>query len=251
MIMRTSTLARYVEPLLAPEFDHIQSIRIGTKSVSYWPQRFVTDRDADELLRLFDRVIAVGKHLAVMGHYSHPAEIRADIAQLALKRIVATGANVRIQSPVLRHINDNPEAWRELWTTGVRLGAIPYYMFVERDTGARNYFELPLTETYEIFREAYQRVSGLARTVRGPVMSTFPGKVLIDGAPIINGEKVLALQFLQGRDASWSRRPFYAKYDSAATWFDQLIPAFGDKEFFFAGQPVTSDPVVPLLAVSS
>ena len=54
-------------------------------------------------------------------------------------------------------------------------------MFVERDTGAHNYFEVPLIRAYDIFREAYGNVSGLARTVRGPSMSTFPGKVRIHG----------------------------------------------------------------------
>lgn len=233
LIMRTNTLARYIEPLLAPEFDHIQNIRLGTKSVSYWPRRFVSDRDADELLRLFDRVIAAGKHLAIMGHFNHPAELRPEIARTALRRITATGANVRMQSPVLRHINDKPEAWRELWTTGVRLGLVPYYMFVERDTGARQYFEIPLVEAYDIFCAAYRSVSGLARTVRGPSMSAHPGKVAIDGVPVINGKQVFALQFLQGRQAGWARRPFYAEYDQKATWFDQLKPAFGAERFFF------------------
>jgi hypothetical protein len=27
-------------------------------------------------------------------------------------------------------------------------------------------------------------------------------------------------------------RPFFAKYDPEATWYDQLEPAFGDKFFF-------------------
>ena len=39
-------------------------------------------------------------------------------------------------------------------------------MFVERDTGAKNYFEVPLAEAHRIFRDAYMQVSGLARTVR-------------------------------------------------------------------------------------
>ncbi|MFJ2608710.1 KamA family radical SAM protein [Streptomyces sp. NPDC087425] len=233
LIMRTATLERYLEPLLAPELAHVQNIRIGTKAVGYWPRRFVSDVDADELLRLFERVVGAGKHLALMGHYNHPAELRPAIAQQALRRITGTGAVVRMQSPVLRHINDDPEAWRELWTQGVKLGAVPYYMFVERDTGARSYFELPLAEAYEIFRTAYGSVSGLSRTVRGPSMSAFPGKVLIDGVPTIRGEKVFALQFLQARQGDLVRRPFYAKFDPEATWFDQLVPAFGEPKFFF------------------
>lgn len=235
LIMRSGILARYIEPLLSSALAHVQNIRIGTKSVAYWPQRFVTDEDADELMRLFERVVSSGRHLAIMGHYSHPVELSTDIAQVAVRRILGTGAVLRMQSPVLRHINDNPRAWHDLWTQGVRLGAIPYYMFVERDTGPRSYFELPLIEAYEIFRAAYGSVSGLARTVRGPSMSAFPGKVLIDGSPTIRGERVFALQFLQARDAGWARRPFYARFDPDATWFDQLVPAFGEPRFPFAG----------------
>lgn len=233
MIMNTRSLAGYIEPLLAPELSHIQNIRIGTKSVAYWPQRFVTDSDADDVLRLFEKVVASGKNLAVMGHYNHPAELRPAFAQQAVRRIVATGATVRMQAPLIRHINEDPDGWAELWTTGVKLGAIPYYMFVERDTGPRSYFELPLARAYEIFQQAYQQVSGLARTVRGPSMSAHPGKVVIDGIVQLAGEKVFALQFLQARNPNWVRRPFYARFDPHATWFDQLRPAFGESRFFF------------------
>ena len=48
MIMKTEALRTYVEPLLSPELSHVQSIRIGTKALAYWPQRFVTDDDADD-----------------------------------------------------------------------------------------------------------------------------------------------------------------------------------------------------------
>lgn len=233
LIMTTRALAGYIEPLLVPELAHIQNIRIGTKSVSYWPQRFVTDRDADDLLTLFSKVVAAGKNMAIMGHYNHPAELRPAIAQQAVRRIVGSGATLRMQAPLIRHINEDPNGWAELWTTGVRLGAIPYYMFVERDTGPSSYFQLPLARAYETFQAAYQQVSGLSRTVRGPSMSAFPGKVVIDGIVTLAGEKVFALQFLQARNPDWVRRPFYAKFDPEATWLDDLVPAFGEKHFFF------------------
>jgi KamA family protein len=233
LVMNARTLAGYLDPLLVPELAHVQNIRIGTKSVSYWPHRFVDDEDADNLLRLFERVVASGRNLAVMGHYNHPVELSTPIAQRAVRRIIATGATLRMQSPVIRHINEDPRAWAELWKMGVRLGATPYYMFVERDTGPSAYFRLPLVRAYEIFRSAYQLVSGLARTVRGPSMSAFPGKVAVDGVVTLAGEKVFALQFLQGRNADWVRKPFYAKFDPEATWLDQLVPAFGEERFFF------------------
>lgn len=231
MIMNASSLQGYLEPLL--EIEHIQNIRIGTKSVAYWPQRFVTDRDADDVLRLFERVVKSGRSLSLMAHFNHPVEIRPEIAQTSLRRILHTGATIRMQSPIVRHINDNPNDWAELWTTGARLGCVPYYMFVERDTGPHDYFKIPLAEAHDIFKRAYQQVSGLSRTVRGPSMSTNPGKVLVDGVVTIGDEKVFALQFLQARRADWVRRPFFAKFDPNATWLDDLKPAFGAEKFFF------------------
>ncbi len=232
LVMNTRSLASYIELLLSPDLDHVQTIRIGTKALSYWPQRFVTDQDADDLLRLFDRVRATGKNIALMAHFSHPVELESEVAQTALRRLANTGTIVRMQAPVIRHINENADDWARLWTLGVRLGAVPYYMFVERDTGPNDYFRLPLARAYEIFQTAYRQVSGLARTVRGPVMSAFPGKVLIDGIMRMNGEEYFALQFLQARDSSHVRRPFLAKFDRHACWLDDLTPAFDDERFF-------------------
>jgi len=248
LIMNTRALAGYLEPLLVPELAHIQNIRIGTKSVAYWPQRFVTDKDADALIELFKKVVASGKNLAIMGHYNHPVELRPAIAQQAVKRIVSSGATLRMQAPLIRHINEDPKGWAELWTTGVRLGAIPYYMFVERDTGPSQYFQLPLAKAYEIFQSAYQLVSGLSRTVRGPSMSAFPGKVVIDGIVTIGGEKVFALQFLQARNPDFVRKPFYAKFDPKATWLDDLVPAFGEKKFFFEMEEESHKEIIHVLA---
>ena len=140
---------------------------------------------------------------------------------------------VRCQAPLIRHVNDDPEIWTELWRRELRLGAVPYYMFVERDTGANNYFEVPLARAHEIYTAAYRRLSGLGRTVRGPSMSTTFGKILIDGVTQVAGEKVFVLKFLQARKPEWVGRPFFARYDARATWLDELRPMSGESEFFF------------------
>ncbi|MEM6796562.1 MAG: lysine 2,3-aminomutase [Acidobacteriota bacterium] len=233
LVMNTKRLRSYLEPVLEPSLQSLESVRIGTKSVAYWPQRFTTDRDADDLLRFMEQIVASGRHLAIMAHYNHPREISTPKAQEAVRRIRDTGAQIRMQSPVVRRVNDDPRALAELWQTGVRLGCVPYYLFIERDTGPKGYFEIPLERTWRIFREAFQKVSGLARTVRGPSMSALPGKVLVDGVAEIAGEKVFALQFLQARDADWVRRPFFARFDPGATWLTDLEPAFGREVFFY------------------
>lgn len=232
-IMNTQALADYIEPLLAPDLMHVQSIRIGTKAVAYWPQRFVTDHDADELLRLFERLIQAGRHVAIMAHYSHPREIATPVAQEAIRRLRNVGCEVRMQAPLIRHVNDDADTWATLWREGVKLGAIPYYMFISRDTGPKNYFEISLIDSYKIFRNAYSQVSGLGRTVRGPVMSATPGKVLIAGTATVKGERVFVLKFLQGRNPDWVARPFFAKFNPEASWLFDLEPAFGSASHFF------------------
>src|SRR5262249_51013903 len=155
--------------LLGKDFDHVQTIRIGTKSLGYWPYRFLSGEDADDLLRLFERVVAAGKHLAVMAHVSHWKELAPDAAGEAIRRLRSAGAVIRTQSPLVRHVNDDAAVWGRVWKEQVRLGCIPYYMFVERDTGASRYFKVPLYRALEIYRDALGQNSGLGRTARGPV----------------------------------------------------------------------------------
>jgi KamA family protein len=233
MIMSAKNLAVYIEPLLEPEFDHIQNIRIGTKSVAYWPYKFVTDRDSDDTLRLFEKIVKSGKHLAIMGHYNHWVELTTDIAQEAISRIRDTGAQIRTQSPLVKHVNDDPNVWARMWKDQLSLGLIPYYFFVERNTGAEDYFSIPLYRAYEIYREAIRGLSGLCRTVRGPSMSALPGKVAVEGIAEIKGEKVFVLTMLQGRNPDWVKRPFFAKYDENAKWLNDLKPVFGEEKFFY------------------
>ena len=143
LVMSSGLLRRNIEPLLGEGLDHITSIRIGTKALSYWPYRFTTDGDADDRLRLFEDVERSGRQLAVMAHYSHPRELQTGAACEALRRVRDAGAVVRCQAPLIRHVNDSPEVWADLWREEVRLGAVPSYMFVARHTGPRAYFEAP------------------------------------------------------------------------------------------------------------
>lgn len=226
-------LSAYIEPLLTEEFAHIRNIRIGSKALSYWPYRFLTDKDADNLIELFTKVRKAGKNLAFQAHFNHPTELSTEVVKEAIERIKSTGAQIRTQSPLLRKINNHPDIWAEMWQKQVDLGCIPYYMFVARDTGSKAFFEVPLDKAWDVFRKAYSRVSGICRTVRGPSMSAFPGKVIITGVTEVRGEKVFVLEFLQCRNPKLVGIPFFAKYNPKATWLDQLEPAFGEKEFFY------------------
>ncbi len=236
LIMKTKHLETYIRPLLDANIEHLRNIRIGTKALGYWPYRFLTDDDADDLLNLFSDVKKAGKHLAFMAHFNHPVELSSDAVVQAIQKINDTGTVIRTQSPVLKHINDNANLWSDMWKKQVELGCIPYYMFVARNTGAQHYFSIPLIDAWKLFREAYQNVSGICRTVRGPSMSCLPGKVQLIGVSEIRDEKVMVFRMIQGRNSDWAARPFFAEYDEKATWYTDLKPAFGEEKYFFTDE---------------
>ena len=233
LIMKSKILATYLNAIADAKLPNLKTIRIGTKALSYWPYRFITDEDSYDLLELFEKISASNIHLSIMAHFNHPVELSTDAVKQAIIRIrKKTGAQIRTQSPILRHINDDPKIWAQMWQKQVALGLIPYYMFVVRDTGAQHYFGVPLVRAQEIFKDAYQIVSGLARTVRGPSMSATPGKIQILGVTKVGRVKAIVLRFLQGRNPKWVQRPFLAKYDGGAIWIDGLKPLDGGKFFF-------------------
>lgn len=233
LIMKTKHLETYIKPLLDADLPNLKHIRIGSKALAYWPYRFITDDDAEDLLSLFEDVKRAGKHLAYMAHFNHPAELEGDAVAEAIKRILKTGVVIRTQSPILKHINDSADIWADMLKKQVSLGCIPYYMFIARNTGAQHYFSIPLVEAWRIFRETYQQVSGICRTVRGPSMSCLPGKVQILGVAEVKDEKVMTFRMIQGRDPDWAARPFFAKLDETAIWYTDLKPAFNEEKFFF------------------
>ncbi|KAK7049875.1 hypothetical protein VNI00_005305 [Paramarasmius palmivorus] len=93
-----------------------------------------------------------------------------------------------------------------------------------KDKGAKHYFEVPLAQAFDIYREAISSVAGTARTVQGPSMSASPGKIQVVGITTIPGpsgpEKVFILRFLQARNPAWMKETFFAKFDEKASWLN-------------------------------
>jgi L-lysine 2,3-aminomutase len=233
LVMNASLLRRYLSPLLTSEFEHVQVIRIGTKSLGYWPHRFLSDPDAAELLHLFEEVTAAGRHLAIMSHFTHPRELQQEATRHAVRAVQRTGAVIRSQEPIVGRVNDSSGTWAELWSLEIGLGIVPYYAFALRDTGPKRYFDVPLARCVEIVQGAFRHLSGLAQTVRGPVMSASAGKIVVESVSSIAAQRVFGLRFIQARNPEWIGRLFFAEYDDHASWLSDLRPAFGEREFFF------------------
>jgi KamA family protein len=225
MIMKTNMLKQYFEPFIDPEhLPHVKNLRIGTRALTFWPQRFTTDPDADSLMKLLKDVKEIGgRHVAIMAHLSHYREISTKKVQHAIHRLKQeAGVIIRSQSPIMAGINDDAAVWNKKWKEEVRLGIIPYYMFIARDTGAQAYFNVPLVRAQKIYAEAIRSTSGLCRTARGPSMSCTPGKVEICGVQTIQGTDAFVCRFLQCRDDEWIGKIFFAKFDPKAIWYDDL-----------------------------
>jgi len=122
----------------------------------------------------------------------------------------------------MRGINDDADVWARKWREEVRLGIIPYYMFIARDTGAQAFFDVPLVRAQRLYADAIRATSGLCRTARGPSMSCTPGKVEVCGVQTIQGTEAFVLKFLQCRDDTWMGKIFFAKFDKKAVWYDDL-----------------------------
>jgi len=230
MIMKTRVFKSYFEPFKDPNFlPHINNLRIGTRALTFWPQRFTTDDDAEELLTLLREVKEIGgRHIAIMSHLSHVRELQTDKVREAIHALKQTaGVIIRSQSPVMRGINDDAEVWAAKWKEEVRLGIVPYYMFMARDTGAQAFFDVPLVRAQRLYADAIRSTSGLCRTARGPSMSCTPGKVEVVGVQEIFGTPAFVLRFLQCRDEDWIGKVFFAKYDDKAVWYDDLEPLEG------------------------
>ncbi|MEU6406690.1 4Fe-4S cluster-binding domain-containing protein [Streptomyces sp. NPDC046985] len=225
MMMSADRLREHVRALLT--VPTLRTIRIGTKALTFWPMRFLTDRDSDDLLRVLESVVDSGRRLAVMAHLSHPRELRPQATLTAVRRLRSVGAQLYAQAPLVAHVNDDAAVWSRLWREESMEGITPYYMFVERDTGPYDYFKVPLVSAWQTFRDAYSSLPGLARTVRGPVMSATPGKIVVDGASVVDGQAVLDLRFIQARDPALTGRPFTATGAPSASWAADLTAAPG------------------------
>ncbi len=220
LVMRAQVLRKYIAPLL--DLEGVRTIRISTRAIAWWPYRFSGDKDADELLRLFEEIVEAGRHLCIIGHISHPRELQTRAAVRAVSRIRSTGAVIRCQGPLLGHVNDDVDTLAELWRREVSLGMVPYYLFLDSDAGPRDYFKVPLSRAVDLFQAAQRRSSGLARTVRGPVAYNVTDKVLINDVVDLNGEKRFVLQYIQSNQPDKAGRVFFARFDERATRYDQL-----------------------------
>jgi L-lysine 2,3-aminomutase len=193
-------LGRFVQPLL--DIEHLRTIRFSTRALSWRPTRLTTDIDADDLLRLLEKIISHKKHVSIMVHLTHPTELSTPTVEAAVARLRSTGAVVRGQGPLVKGINDTSEILAALWRREVQLGIVPYYLFLESQRGHLPVYKLSPAAALSVFKGADASVGGLAKTIRGPVYNFAAMKLLVDDEINVNGKKQLLLKCLQSENPS-------------------------------------------------
>ena len=176
MVLTNSKLAAWFGALAEAG---VESIRIGTKEMAFYPQRF--DKTFLDMLDKFHETYPhVGMHFMV--HFEHPDEFLAKdddgnyirdeygvfqwvpAAGEAMRNLVSRGwLTVENQTPIIKDINDDPDALRIMQREIKRVGAENHYFFCGRDIVAYKAFNVPIEKAWQIMNESQKGLSGVEK----------------------------------------------------------------------------------------
>ena len=179
MVLNNSKIAAWLGALAEAG---IESIRIGTKEMAFYPQRF-DDAFIAMLDRFHETYPQVGLHF--MLHFEHPDEIlakdddgnyiRDELGFLqwipetgrAMRDLVSRGwLTVENQAPIIKGINDDPVALRTLQREFKRMGGENHYFFCGRDIVAYKAFNVPIETAWQTLNESQKGLSGIENHAR-------------------------------------------------------------------------------------
>lgn len=179
MVLTNAKLAAWLGALAEAG---IESIRIGTKEMAFYPDRF-----DDSFLAMLDRFHEaypdVG--LRLMVHFNHPDEflLKDDNGNYiekasgvyewhprswkAMAGLVKRGwVAIENQSPIIKGVNDDADALRIMQRALKRVGANNHYFFCGRDIVAHKTFNVPIETAWEILNESQKGLSGVETHAR-------------------------------------------------------------------------------------
>ncbi|MDJ0710699.1 MAG: hypothetical protein QNJ14_09925 [Woeseiaceae bacterium] len=160
----------------------IESIRLGTKEMSFYPKRF--DESFLTMLDNFHEAYPdVGFRLMI--HFNHPDEFLQKDAngdyltnpngslkwhedtRKAMEGVIARGwINVENQAPIIKGINDDADALRVMQRALYRVGVGNHYFFCGRDIVAYRAFNVPIETAWQLLNESQKGLSGVETHAR-------------------------------------------------------------------------------------
>lgn len=136
------------------EIDHVQTLRIATRSIAYYPQLFLKNH-REYLGYLKSQQAACrkkGKRLEVGVHFVHPDEVSLQSLDI-IKDLVSSGIPVYVQTPFLNTVNNSGPVLARLFTLLRNAGAQIYYIFTPCHPihGTQTYWT-PISEAIEAYQ---------------------------------------------------------------------------------------------------
>ncbi|MCG7927405.1 MAG: KamA family radical SAM protein [Candidatus Thiodiazotropha taylori] len=173
LLINTRRIRKILDSLV--DIEHINYVRIGTRTPVVYPMRFFDD----ELIEAFSE-FNKQKTLYLPTHFNHVSEI-TDVAKEAVLRIREAGVTVNNQAVFLEGVNDSVEEIEDLMNGLVKIGVNPYYLYqcmpVSR---VRHHFQVPLKKGIDIVDQAKERLDGYAKRFKF-IMGHDIGKIEICG----------------------------------------------------------------------
>jgi len=209
LALSTSKLENIVRQLR--EINHVEIIRIGTKTPAFNPYRIIDD---PTFLEMVEKYSTDWKTLYIITHFVHPKEL-TDVAIKAIGLLRKAGAITANQAPLIKGVNDSPEVLAELLAKLSYIGVAPYYIFQCRPALGNRAYTVPIEQGYEIFEQAKSKVSGLAKRPRF-VISHSSGKIEMVGMT----EEFVYFKYHRAACDEDNGRFMAFKRNPNAYWFD-------------------------------
>ena len=128
-LMNKDTLTCAVEGL--GEMSHIQTIRIASRCISYYPDMFYKDESfwLRYLIEKNAELVSRGKRIEVATHFIHPDEVSHYSLDI-ISQLVRGGISVYTQTPFLKDCNDSGVELVELYRQLRGAGSEMHYIYI-------------------------------------------------------------------------------------------------------------------------
>jgi len=240
MVLPNSKIAAWLSALAE---SGVEAIRVGTKEMAFYPDRF-----DDAFLSMMDAWHAkypdVGFRLMI--HFNHPDEFlekdaSGDYVQnpngslkwndrtgRAMEGVVSRGwIRVENQAPILKGVNDDPDALRIMQRALKRSGVENHYFFCGRDIVAYRAFNVPIETAWHILNESQKGLSGVETHARLSI-THYKGKTevvavtneSIPGVPLSKHGVLIFKNVRSAHDAPDRGKLCIVGRNPDALWFD-------------------------------
>ncbi len=132
------------------EIDHVEVIRIGTRTPVVMPQRIT-----DDLVNMLKKYHPIWLNT----HFNHPDEVTSE-SKKAIEKLADAGIPLGNQSVLLRGINDSVEIMRELVHKLALIRVRPYYIYQCDMSLGIEHFRTPVSKGIEIIEGLRGHTSG-------------------------------------------------------------------------------------------